>query len=96
MSKTYIVLTLVAVLVAVGLLFLPENERYNETNPELLIKEINDPARFLSVDLIAERLIDEDPSLMLIDVRTAKQFADYSLPNAINIPLDKILLPAVE
>lgn len=92
MSKTYIALTLVAVLVAVGLLFLPENEPYEETSPELLIKEINDPARFLSVDLIAERLIDEDPSLMLIDVRTANQFADYSLPTAINILLDQILL----
>lgn len=93
MSKTYIALTLVAVLVAVGLLFLPENERYNETNPELLIKEINDPARFLSVDMIAERLIDEDPSILLIDVRTANQYAEYSLPNSVNIPLDQILLP---
>lgn len=93
MSKTYIALTLVAILVAVGLLFLPEKESYNETTPELLIKEINDPARFLSVDLIAERLIDEDPSLMLVDVRDAKQYTEYSLSGSFNIPLDQILLP---
>ncbi|MEZ5195964.1 MAG: rhodanese-like domain-containing protein [Bacteroidales bacterium] len=93
MSKTYIVLTIVAVLVAVGLLFLPEKGNYKETKPELLIKEINDPARFFHVDQIAERLIDEDPSMMLIDVRTADQFAGFSLPGAINIPLDQVLLP---
>lgn len=93
MSKTYIVLALIVVLVAVGLLFLPEHSNYKEINPELLIKEINDPARFLSVDLVAERLIDEDPSIMLIDVRTPEQYAEYSLPRSVNIPLNQILLP---
>lgn len=93
MSKTYIILTIIAVLIAVGLLFLPAHKNYKETDPRLLLKEINDPARFLSVDLITERLIDEDPSLMLIDVRTNDQYNEYSLPRSINIPMDQILLP---
>lgn len=91
MSKTYIVLALIVVLVAVGLLFLPEHSNFEEINPELLIKEINDPARFLSVDQVAERLIDEDPSIMLIDVRTPEQYKEYSLPRSFNIPLDQLL-----
>lgn len=93
MSKTYLVLTIVAVLVASGLLFLPEKANYDETKPELLLKEINDPARYLSVDLVAERLIDEDPSIMLIDVRSVEQFGEYSLPRSVNIPLSQILQP---
>lgn len=91
MSKTYIALALIVVLVAVGLLFLPEHSKYVEINPKLLIKEINDPARFLSVDQVAERLIDEDPSIMLIDVRTPERYKEYSLPRTINIPLDQLL-----
>jgi sulfur-carrier protein adenylyltransferase/sulfurtransferase len=93
MSKTYIVLALIVVLVAVGLLFLPEHSNFEEINPELLIMEINDPARFLSVDQVAERLIDEDPSIMLIDLRTPEQYQEYSLPRSINIPLDQLLIP---
>ena len=66
---------------------------YEEINPELLIKEINDPARFLSVDQVAERLINEDPSIMLIDVRSTEQYEEYALPRSINIPLERILDP---
>jgi rhodanese-related sulfurtransferase len=93
MAKTYIGLTIVAILVAAGLLFLPDHKNFNEVKPDLLFKEINDPARFLSADLVAERLINEDPSIMLIDVRTSEQFTEYSLPRSINIPLDKIFEP---
>lgn len=93
MSKTYIILTIIAVLIAVGVLFLPVHKNYKETEPRLLLKEMNDPARFLSVDIVAERLINEDPSLMLVDVRTIEQYNAYSLPRSINIPLDQILLP---
>lgn len=93
MSKTYIGLTIVAVLVAAGLLFLPGHKDFNETKPELLIKEMNDPARLLSVDLVAKRLIDEDPSIILIDVRTAEQYDEYALPRSINIPLERVLDP---
>lgn len=93
MSKAYITLTIIAVLVALVLLFLPERINYEETKPEMLIKEINDPARYLSVDQVAERLINEDPSLMLIDVRNADQYNKYSLPGAFNIPLGNLLEP---
>lgn len=93
MSKLYIVLALVLILLAGGLLFLPEKERNVEVNPEKLYKAIKNKARYLSVDQVAERLINEDPSIMLIDVRSPDQAYEYALPGSMNIPLDEILLP---
>ena len=42
---------------------------------------------------IPKRLIERDPSLFLIDVRTAEQFDEYNIPGAFNIPLEEIAGP---
>lgn len=88
MSKTYIILAIVLLAFAGALIFLPKTNRNNEIPPDALAKEINDPARFLSVDHIAERMINEDPSILLIDVRSPEQYELFTLPNAFSIPLD--------
>jgi len=92
MSKRYILILVVLTALAFGLLVLPDSKRSKDVKPELLLKEINSPSRYLSVDLVAERLIDEDPSIMLIDVRSPDQSAEYFLPGAFSIPLDEIIL----
>ncbi len=58
-----------------------------------MLKEIYNTSRFLSVDLIASRLINEDPSVMLVDVRSNDEFNSWSLPGAVNIPLNTIANP---
>lgn len=93
MSKIYIVLAFVLIGLAGGLLLLPESKMNSELPPELLFKGIADQARYVSVDHVAERLINEDPSIMLIDIRTPDQSLAYSLPGAVSIPLDEIMLP---
>jgi rhodanese-related sulfurtransferase len=60
------------------------------TAEELLI-EVMENRQFMSPDEIAQMLIDKDPSLQLIDVRSKNQFEKFSLPNAINIPLESLL-----
>jgi rhodanese-related sulfurtransferase len=47
--------------------------------------------RYISTDELADRIISQDPTLLLIDVRDEKSYEKYSLTNAINIPLEKIL-----
>jgi sulfur-carrier protein adenylyltransferase/sulfurtransferase len=70
----------------------PENTTrpYKLTAEELLI-EVMENRQFMSPDEIAQMLIDKDPSLQLIDVRSKNQFEKFSLPNAINIPLESLL-----
>jgi rhodanese-related sulfurtransferase len=70
---------------------MPAKDTAKQTQPELLLAAIDDPSRFLNTDDITDRLVKKDPSLMLIDVRSESQFKAFSIPGAINIPVDSLL-----
>jgi rhodanese-related sulfurtransferase len=91
MNKTYFIIAGLLILLGAGVLFLPEKTNINEVNPESLLRELNTDERFWSTDYVAEKLIDKDPNLLLIDVRDMYQYLEYSLPVAMNIPLETIL-----
>ncbi len=93
MSNAYKLILVLLLILAVGLLFLPESNHSEKVNPEQLFQKINSTSRFLSPDHVAEKMINEDPTIFLIDVRSGDQYADYSLPGAFNIPLDEMALP---
>ena len=92
-------LILAAILIPLGLIIaaVPENTtKPYKLTAEQLLEEIQSGMQFVQPDQIADMLINEDPSLQLIDVRSADQFEKFSLPNAINIPLADILNPEWE
>jgi len=91
MDRRYTLLAILLIVAAFGLLILPDRDKPNEINPQELLTAIDDHARFLSTDLITERIIGSDPALQLIDVRSADQFRQFALPGAVNIPLDSLL-----
>lgn len=93
MDRRYTILAILLIVAAFGLLILPNRIGNKEINPQKMLLAIDDPARFLSTDLVTERLIGRDPALQLIDVRPAAQFRSFALPGAVNIPLDSILKP---
>jgi rhodanese-related sulfurtransferase len=86
------ILALAFVPLGVIIAAVPENTTrpYKLTADDLLI-EVTEGRQFMSPDEIAQMLIDKDPSLQLIDVRSKDQFEKFSLPNAINIPLESLL-----
>lgn len=87
----YLILAAMFVLTALILVFLPDKDNSQEMKPEHMLNSLIDNSRFISVDQIAEKLIDKDPSIILIDVRSEEEFEKSSLPGALNIPLDEIL-----
>ncbi|MEA3477433.1 MAG: rhodanese-like domain-containing protein [Bacteroidota bacterium] len=91
MNKFYVIIVAILITLGAGLFFLPERTNIYEVKPEVLLQEFNNQKRFWSTDMIAEKLIDKDPSLLLIDVRSFDEYMEYSLPNAMNIPLGSIL-----
>jgi rhodanese-related sulfurtransferase len=93
MDRRYTILAILMVVAAFGLLILPDRSKSKEINPEELLVSVDDPARFLSTDLITERIIGADPTLQLIDVRPSDQFRQFALKGATNIPLDSLLGP---
>lgn len=91
MNRNYIVLAVIAIGLAIGMLLMDETEKEREKDPATLAVSYNDQSRFLSIDEVTDRMINEDPAIMLIDVRPAEQFKQFAIPGAINIPLDSLL-----
>ncbi len=75
---------------------LPKMQQYQELPIDQLLLELQNEKRFISTDQLAERMISQDPSLVLVDVREAADYNDYSLPGSVNMPLGEILDPAYD
>lgn len=48
------------------------------------------PAPLIGAEELLEREAASDPALVVLDVRTAEEFADGHVPGAINVPHDQI------
>lgn len=70
----------------------PENttKQYKLTAYQLL-EEVQEGIQFVSTDQIADMIVQKDPSLQLIDVRSSAEYEKYHLPGAINIPISLLL-----
>jgi rhodanese-related sulfurtransferase len=87
----YKVLAALLILLAGGLVLLPKYEKNSGIKPESFLLNIMSKERYVSTDQIVDKIIKQDPNLLLIDVRNKGDFNKFSLPNAINIPLNKVL-----
>jgi len=56
-----------------------------------LLREANNRVEYHSPEEVADIIVQKDPEYQLIDVRSQAEFEKFSLPNAINIPLNDIL-----
>jgi rhodanese-related sulfurtransferase len=74
-----------------GAMLPQKTNRSVDKNAKELLRDVLVQAYVLDTDELADRLIKGDPSLQLIDVRSAEEYKAYSLPGAINIPLDSLL-----
>ena len=90
-SFRYQILAMIFIVLAGGLVLLPKYQKHEGIKSEVLLSNAISPERYISTDQIANKIINQEPSFILIDVRDKESFKKYSLPNAINIPLAKLL-----
>jgi rhodanese-related sulfurtransferase len=87
-------LKLAAVLIPLGVIIaaVPENttKPYRLTAQQLL-EEVKAGNQFVTTDQVADMVVQKDPSLQIIDVRSKDEYDIFHLPGAINIPLNDIL-----
>jgi sulfur-carrier protein adenylyltransferase/sulfurtransferase len=85
---------LALIIVPMGLIIaaVPPNrtKQYKLTAQELL-DEVNTRNQYITSDAVADMIIKKEPSFRLIDVRSQDEFEKFSLPDAINIPLNDLL-----
>jgi len=96
MNKKYLLLAGIVIALGIGILFMPERNADKQIKPEVLLSAIDDPSRFLSTDDVTDRLVKKDPALLLIDVRSAKDFKAFAIPGAVNIPMDSLLTASAQ
>jgi rhodanese-related sulfurtransferase len=87
-------LILASIFIPLGIIIaaIPENKtKQFKLTAEQLLNEVKGGTQFISTDEVADMLVQKDPSLQLIDVRSQAEFEKYSLPGAINIPLTDLL-----
>jgi sulfur-carrier protein adenylyltransferase/sulfurtransferase len=68
----------------------------NTTKPykltaDQLLAEANTRTQYITPDAVADMIVNKDPALQLIDVRSQEEFEKFSLPGAMNIPLTDLL-----
>ena len=79
------------VALAFGTIFIAKDKEPDQIDPQQLLAELVQPTRYVSTDQIAKLIISKDPSLMLIDVRDEDSFNEYSIPGAVNLPIDSLM-----
>ena len=91
MERKYTILIALLMVLALGLVILPKKNELKETSPKVLLSSVAEKSRYLSVDQITHRIIENDPSLLLIDLRPADQFRTFALPGSFNLIPDSLL-----
>ena len=106
MSKRYIFIIFILASIIFALLLLPkvfycsndtdskihyDANTCTNINPKGLLLEAINTYRYISVDDLTSKIVGEDPSFVLVDLRDAKQFQSFTLPNAINIPFKQVM-----
>lgn len=89
-SLTSISVILAIALITISFVSFWERQKPRETGLRELLANAISPERYISSDDLADRIINRDPSYLLIDVRNEESFKKYSLPEAVHIPLEKI------
>ena len=69
------------------------NKKTDTVTPARLLLELTDSERYVSVDKLADWIIQKDPSLRLVDVRSHEAYDAFTLPGALNIPISEMLTP---
>ncbi len=89
--KTRFVLSIVLVSMGLVAAILPQTKNSSlELNAEQLLNEIQLKNHIISIDEMANALINNDPEYQLIDLRSEEEFNKFSIPGAMNIPFDKL------
>jgi len=94
MKKQYIFGIIAFLLLGIFVAFTGVNKRaYYETDPDQLFLDLIESTRYFTVEEVAQKIISQDPSIQLIDVRDSVSYNKFTLSGAINMPLNELLKP---
>ena len=81
-------------IIGLGLItaFIPfRHNKPNQLKPSELLEKSIDTQYVISVDKVARFIIDEDSTVLIIDLRTPEEYKKFNIPRSINIPYKDLL-----
>jgi len=69
-------------------LFLPDRRSYLKAEVMSAAFQRDHPVREITADELAFRILDKDPTLVILDIRTAEDYKKLALPGSVNLTLD--------
>ena len=89
--KTRFILSIGLVCLGFIAAILPQKQNSSiELDAKQLLKEMQLGNYVISIDEMANAMINDDPEYQLIDVRSKEEYEEYSLPGAMNIPFKNL------
>lgn len=65
MERKYTILAVLMIVLALGLVLVPKKKELKETDPQTLLSAITEKSRYLSVDRVTQRIIENDPTSLV-------------------------------
>lgn len=90
--KNINILLLIALLFLSAIVFIgPFVYTSDAKTPDSQLADFVNSERYIDADELADKLVNKDPSIQLIDLRGVAEFESYHIPTAKNIPFDLLL-----
>lgn len=94
-TLSVVVLTLAVVLVAVGLGRSPDGQPVGTIagialSESELLEAVDMAQDHIEPGDLADRILRQEPGLVVVDIRPAVEYLDYHLPNALNVPMKEL------
>jgi hypothetical protein len=86
-SRRHILAGMAVIALGVIFIFLPDRKTHLIDKVSADSYQKTHPAKAISADELAFRIIDHEPRIRMIDIRTPEAFAKDALPGAVNIPV---------
>jgi len=87
-----VVISVIFVFMGLIIAAVPNSKTLNYSlSPEEMLSDLNGRSQYISPDEVADMLINNDPSIQLIDIRSAEEYHEFHLPGAYNIPMSDLL-----
>lgn len=91
MKNKNLILFILLLIISTLVFIFPLIFKGNQLTPKTQLASFISSERYISADELANKLVNKDPSIVLIDVRSDTEFKQYHIPNAINIPFETLL-----
>lgn len=90
-NKGFWILAPAVLVIAIILAFLGNPVVNKDTPPQDLMLLAAKGSHYYTTDQVADLLINHDPGLILVDVRTPEEYEKWHIEEAVNIPVDSLL-----